>query len=191
MSVQKPNGENRFKQNDDQPLMCNVHIDLNPNNVVAFEITSPVNPNNAVINEAFKSPNLDEAAPTEVVLDRCEGSNTSNILACDTSSELDLKQINESHTSHAPIRVSKQDGQRCILPTWTRRIRSSNDNVAASGECSSRKKGRKGIQRITPSCHQNVFRLLRMRKEYLFYWWRLIISLARSNELLSMELLWA
>ena len=158
MSVQKPNGENRFKQSDDQPLMCNVHIGLNPNNVVAFEITSPVNPNNAVINEAFKSPNLDEAAPTEVVLDRCEGSNTSNILACDTSSELDLKQINESHTSHAPIRVSKQDGQRCILPTWTRRIRSSNDNVAASGECSSRKKREKRDSKdhseLPPKCFQ-------------------------------------
>ena len=101
---------------------------------------------------------MDEAAPTEVVLDRCEGSNTSNILACDTSSELDLKQINESHTSHAPIRVSKQDGQRCILPTWTRRIRSSNDNVAASGECSSRKKREKRDSKdhseLPPKCFQ-------------------------------------
>ena len=138
--VQKQNGENRFKLSDDQPLLRNAYIGLNPNNVVDPEITSPINPNNAVINETLKNQILDEVALTEVVLDRCEGSVTSNKLAHDISSEPGPKQINESHASHAHIRVLKQDGQRRILPTWTCRVKSPNHNVAVSGECSSGKK---------------------------------------------------
>ena len=134
------NGDNRFRWSDDQPLMHNGRFGLNSSNFVEPEITSPINSNNAVIKENLKHPNLEETALTEVVLDRCEGSVTAATLVSDDSGKQGPDQINEAHTSHAPSRVLKQEGQKRILPTWTRRGRPLTQEFAASSDCCSGKK---------------------------------------------------
>ena len=75
-----------------------------------------------------------------MVLDRSEGSVTADKLARDASSKQGPNQINESHASHAPSRVLKQEGQKRILPTWTRRGRPPTQEAAASSDCCSGKK---------------------------------------------------
>lgn len=112
--VQKPNGGNRFKNHDDQPLMRNAHIGLTPTNVVDPEVTPPVN---SVINGISKSPTLDEVALNEVDLDRSEGSGKMNTVPHFNSSEPSLIHVNKSHAYHASIRVLKNDGQKRILST--------------------------------------------------------------------------
>lgn len=114
VSVQKPNGENRFKNHDDQPLMRNTHIGLTPTNVVDPEITPPVN---SVINGISKSPMFDEVALNEVDLDRSEGSGKMNKVPYLNSNEPGLIHVNKSHAYHASIRVLKNDGQKRIQST--------------------------------------------------------------------------
>ena len=142
--VQKQNGDNRFRLSYDQPSMSNICFGLNPNKSMEPEITSSINPNNVVINETLKHPNLEEMALTEVVLDRCEGSATADTLVSDDSRKQGPDQINEAHASHAPSRVLKQEGQKRILPTWTRRGRPPTQEVAASSDyCSGKKRERR------------------------------------------------
>ena len=192
-----PNDSVCFRQGAVTHSMCNGNNRINPTDHASLISSLPLNPNlngmsscskriDPVLNEMNEEPQKSERSGMSL--------DTIGLLKSrDSLSETNPSQPNEASPPHVPDRVSQKNVQGRILPSWTRRSRPPTVIEIPPTQFTTERKGLFNLrsQVIFQKCHRRGFRLLRKMMKVYLYWRRLIINLARSNELLSMELSWA